>query len=87
MVQTHGNVVFGYLSVLLSTLCLDEEIRSRVRASLPGRTLDRLLSTVEEFLHYHRKVDEEIRDVQREEDAMAGFTTRLQGIVNRIRDS
>ena len=82
-------MVFGYLSVLLSTLTLDDGIRARIRAALPGRSLDRLLATVEEFLLYHRKV-EEIHDNttdgnDHDHDAMAGFTGRLQGIVDRIR--
>lgn len=84
--------------MLLSTLALDDEIRARVRAALPGSGLERLLSTVEEFLLYHRKVEEEIRDSavgngdgNREdpesEGPTAGFTGRLQGIVDRIRDA
>lgn len=86
-------MVFGYLSVLLSTLTLDDGIRARIRAALPGRSLDRLLATVEEFLLYHRRV-EEIHDGiatrptdgnDHDHDAMAGFTGRLQGIVDRIR--
>ncbi|KAL1958320.1 hypothetical protein VTO42DRAFT_4637 [Malbranchea cinnamomea] len=86
--ETHFNVVFGYLSVLLSTLALDDEVRSHMRATLAGPGLARLLSTVEEFLHYHRKVEEEIRDAEREEeDAMVGFTARLQSIVDRIRQA
>lgn len=87
VVQTHSNVAFGYLCVLLCTLCLDDEARSYLRASVKDRSLDRLLGTVEEFLHYHRKVEEELRDVRWEEDAMAGFTSRLQGIVDRIREA
>jgi hypothetical protein len=49
--------------------------------------MGRLLSTVEEFLHYHRKVEEEIQDVQRDDEAVAGSTSRLQSIVSRIRDA
>ena len=89
--------------MLLSTLALDDEIRARIRAAFPGGGLERLLSTVEEFLLYHRKVEEEIRDFavgivgnddgdgNREdpesEGLTAGFTGRLQGIVDRIRDA
>lgn len=84
--QTHTNVAFGYLSVLLSTLCLDDEARSHLRRSLPGKNLDRLLATVDEFLRHYRKVEEELHNPQPQEDPMAEFTSRLQGIVNRIRD-
>ncbi|EEP79202.1 predicted protein [Uncinocarpus reesii 1704] len=85
--QTHSNVAFGYLSVLLSTLCLADEVRAQVRGHLRGNNLGRLLVVVEEFLHYYRKVEEELKDPVLEEDAMSGFTTRLQGIVDRIREA
>lgn len=87
VVQTHSNVAFGYLSVLLSTLCLDDEVRTQVRSQLRGNNLRRLLNVVEEFLHYYRKVEEELTDPVLEEDAMSGFTSRLQSIVDRIREA
>ncbi|EER27525.1 hypothetical protein CPC735_028610 [Coccidioides posadasii C735 delta SOWgp] len=87
VVQTHSNVAFGYLSVLLSTLCLDDEVRTQVRRKMRGNNLSRLLAIVEEFLHYHRKVEEELKDPVLEEDAMAGFTSRLQSIVERIHEA
>ncbi|EFW22824.1 conserved hypothetical protein [Coccidioides posadasii str. Silveira] len=87
VVQTHSNVAFGYLSVLLSTLCLDDEVRTQVRRKMRGNNLSRLLAIVEEFLHYYRKVEEELKDPVLEEDAMAGFTSRLQSIVERIREA
>ncbi|KMU82211.1 hypothetical protein CIHG_10605 [Coccidioides immitis H538.4] len=87
VVQTHSNVAFGYLSVLLSTLCLDDEVRTQVRRKMRGNNLSRLLAIVEEFLHYYRKVEEELKDPVLEEDAMAGFTSRLQSIVDRIREA
>ncbi|KAF3479581.1 uncharacterized protein GIQ15_06557 [Arthroderma uncinatum] len=88
VVQTHSNVAFGYLSVLLCTACLDDDARSYLRTKLQARTFERLLGTVEEFLHYHRKVEDELHDARGDgEDAMSGFTSRLQGIVDRIRDA
>ncbi|WEW56302.1 hypothetical protein PRK78_001745 [Emydomyces testavorans] len=87
VVQTHSNVAFGYLSVLLSTLCLDDDVRSHVRGQLRGNNLGRLLVIMDEFLHYYRKVEEELKDSALEEDAMSGFTSRLQSIVDRIREA
>ncbi|EFR01140.1 hypothetical protein MGYG_04144 [Nannizzia gypsea CBS 118893] len=88
VVQTHSNVAFGYLSVLLCTACLDNEARSYLRSTLQARSFERLLGTVEEFLHYHRKVEDELHDAKGDgEDAMTGFTSRIQGIVDRIRDA
>ncbi|EGE04126.1 hypothetical protein TEQG_03158 [Trichophyton equinum CBS 127.97] len=88
VVQTHSNVAFGYLSVLLCTASLDDEARSYLRSTIQPRTFERLLGTVEEFLHYHRKVEDELHDARGDaEDAMTGFTSRLQGIVDRIRNA
>jgi len=81
VVQTHSNVAFGYLSILLCTLCLEREAYSVVKSAMNGTGLDRLLATVEEFLHYHRKVDEELHQSQ----SVKEFTFRLQGILNQIR--
>ncbi|OJD23763.1 hypothetical protein ACJ73_04881 [Blastomyces percursus] len=87
VVQTHSNVAFGYLSVLLSTVCLDDEARLHVRNSLPGRSIGRVLATVEEFLHYHRKVEKELQIGGREHESVSGFTCRLQSIVDRIKQA
>lgn len=86
MVQTHTNVAFGYLSVLLSTLCLNDQARTHLRHSLPGQNLNRLLATVDEFLCHYRKVEKELCSFDTQDDPMAEFTSRLQGIVNRIKD-
>lgn len=83
--QTHSNVAFGYLSILLCTLSLDESVRARLRRSLCGNGLSRVLATAEEFLQYHRKVEDELRSLGGEQDQVAGFTSRLQGLVERIR--
>lgn len=81
VVQTHSNVAFGYLSILLCTLCLDPEAYSVVKNSMKGTGLTKVLATVEEFLHYHRKVDEELQQSQ----SVKEFTGRLQRILNQIR--
>ncbi|KAL1999495.1 hypothetical protein VTN02DRAFT_4437 [Thermoascus thermophilus] len=86
VVQTHFNVAFGYLSILLSMLCLDPDARSHIRNSLNGDGLSLVLTTVEEFIHYHQKVEEEL-DHSTAENLMVKFTSRLQGIVNLIRQS
>ncbi|KAJ9300294.1 hypothetical protein DTO271G3_2411 [Paecilomyces variotii] len=84
-VQTHSNVAFGYLSILLCTLSLDESVRARLKHSLRGNGLSRVLATAEEFLQYHKKVEDELRSLGGEQDQVAGFTSRLQGLVERIR--
>ncbi|OJD14742.1 hypothetical protein AJ78_04940 [Emergomyces pasteurianus Ep9510] len=87
VVQTHSNVAFGYLSVLLSTVSLNDEARLQLGSSLHGRYIDRVLATVEEFLHYHRKVEKELQDGGGERESVSGFTCRLQGIVDRIKQA
>ncbi|EED18428.1 hypothetical protein TSTA_121680 [Talaromyces stipitatus ATCC 10500] len=81
VVQTHSNVAFGYLSILLCTLCLEREAYATLKSAMKGTGLARLLATVEEFLHYHRKVDEELQQSQ----SVKEFTVRLQRILNQIR--
>ncbi|OAX83458.1 hypothetical protein ACJ72_02176 [Emergomyces africanus] len=87
VVQTHSNVAFGYLSVLLSTVSLNDEARLQLRSSPHGRNIDCVLATVEEFLHYHRKVEKELQDGGGERESVSGFISRLQGIVDRIKQS
>lgn len=78
-------MAFGYLSVLLSYLCADQEVRLRVSSRLKGRTLKQLLDAVDEFLHYHRQVDDEIYQNDGEMDVRAGFIDRLQRMVNELK--
>lgn len=78
-------MAFGYLSVLLSYLCVDQEVRLRVSSRLKGRTLKQLLDAVDEFLHYHRQVDDEIYQNDGEMDVRAGFIDRLQRMVNELK--
>ena len=84
--ETHSNVAFGYLAVLLANLCLDANVKVRVRSKLPGGTLRPLSEAVEEFLLFHKKVDDQIQASQGDESAQDGFTERLQGVVDRLND-
>lgn len=52
---------------------------------LQGRTLKQLLDAVDEFLHYHRQIDEEIYQDDGEMDVRAGFIDRLQRMVNELK--
>lgn len=67
-------------------LCLDPDARLHIRNSLNGDGLSLVLKTVEEFIHYHQKVEEEL-DQSTAEDPIVEFTSRLQGIVILIRQS
>lgn len=73
---------------MLSTLCTDDHIRSRVKARLEGGNLDQLLVAAEEFLDYSRKAEEvDLSEAVHEDDPRVGFTERLQGIVDRLKEA
>lgn len=56
-----------------------------MNSCLPGQTLQQLLNAVEEFLHYHRQIDEEICEENEDVDVKASFIRRLQGVVDELR--
>lgn len=72
MVEVHHNVAVGYLAVLLLTLCLKPEARSRIKE----KELTRIKSTVDEFLQYHQKIESR--------EAASGFLVRLQALVGQV---
>lgn len=82
--DSHYNVVVGYLSILLVTLCLNLEALSQVKELLGGEGLDILLSTADEFQQYHEKVEE---DLQAGGSAYSSFTAQLQSIICQVRQS
>ena len=71
--------------MLLGWLCLDPAIKARVSDHLPGNSLKQLLDAVEEFLRYHRSVDQAIVGADGEDVARANFISRLQSHVNDLR--
>ena len=71
--------------MLLSNLCIDGVIREQVRSRLRGGTLKQLLDAVEEFLHYHRQVDDQISQIGEEIEPKVGFVGRLQSVVERLK--
>ena len=86
MEESQSNVAFGYLSVLLGSLCQNSDIRELLRSKLPGRTLQPLVYAVDEFIQHHRKVDD-LYDGESGSDSGNGFTQRLQLVVDRLRQS
>lgn len=92
--QSHAMVTFGYLSVLLTTLCLDAKVREHVRGRLPGSSLRGVFVAVEEFLKHMRKVEQDERMVEYDEEEkingsakekMSDFAERFQNIVRELR--
>lgn len=82
--ETSSNVALGYLSVLLSFLCLNRTVRARASARLHGGTLKQLVDALEEFLQYHRQIDADVHPGEGEEDTRAGFLGRWQGLVDDL---
>ncbi|KAI5295160.1 hypothetical protein KEM52_002197, partial [Ascosphaera acerosa] len=83
--KTRSNVVLGYLSLFLCTLCLDDAVRRHLNHAFQGKGLDHLLRTVEEFLQYYRKVEDDLGSGNDMQDSMSTFLARLQTIVDRVR--
>lgn len=79
------NVAFGYLSVLLSYLCLNETVRFMVSSQLQGGSLKQLLDAVQEFLHYHREIDANIHKPEKGVDVQADFIDRLQRLIDGLK--
>ncbi|KAI9841916.1 MAG: hypothetical protein M1837_000302 [Sclerophora amabilis] len=87
MEETQFNVAFGYLAVLFSVLSLRSEIRQHVCSRLPGATIQPLLAAVEEFLHYHQRVDDQLRKEGQSTDSQDGFKERLQANLDLLKRS
>ncbi|KAL8996765.1 MAG: hypothetical protein Q9169_003788 [Polycauliona sp. 2 TL-2023] len=83
--ETSSNVAFGYLSVLLSYLCVEDDARQLVASHLPGGTLQTLLDTVVEFLRYHRQIDDGIDQEDGEMNLKASFMGRVESTVLDLR--
>ncbi|KAH0538618.1 hypothetical protein FGG08_004819 [Glutinoglossum americanum] len=86
MEESQSNVAFGYLSVLLGSLCQNPDIRGLLRSKLPGGTLKPLVYAVDEFLQHHKKVDD-LYDGEEGSGSRNGFTQRLQLVVDRLKQS
>ncbi|KAL2866342.1 WAPL family protein [Aspergillus lucknowensis] len=84
--EAHENVVAGYLSILLLTICLDKEARIFVKKSLNGYGLATVLSTAEKFLQYHREVEKDAHLFETSEEVGSRLTGRLGLIVTRVRN-
>ncbi len=79
-------MAFGYLSVLLGTLCLSDDIAERIQLSQPGKSLQPLITSIEEFISHHRKVDSLLEDESDGHSPQTGLTQRLSRVVDALRD-
>ncbi|KAJ6127480.1 Wings apart-like protein [Penicillium sp. IBT 18751x] len=86
VLEVHHNVTVGYLAVLLLVLSLDMDARRQIRKPMQSNGLAMVMSTVDEFLQYHRKIDQELNPLQTEGKA-SGFLVRLQSLVSQVQES
>ena len=73
----------GYLAVLLLALCLHSAARLQIQKSLHSKGLEMVMSTVDEFLQYHRKIEQESFPVQVQSER-SGFHSRLHDLISQI---
>lgn len=71
--------------MLLGCLCLNPAIKARISGRLPGNSLKQLLDAVDEFLQYHRRVDQAIARGDGEDDARVSFVGRVQSHVDDLK--
>ncbi len=60
-------------------------VRAQISSRLAGGTLKQLLDAMNEFLSFHRKVDEETARSDGEVDFRAGFISRLQSVIENLK--
>ena len=90
MEETHFNVALGYLSVLLSYLCLDEGVRQQICMLLPGQRIRPMINMALEFLQYHKEVDAQLHTDAAGDGAVYaqdGFTERLQSVIESLAEA
>ena len=71
-------MAYGYVTVLLCYLCLNNTVRKEAEDRLHGHSLKPLLNAMEEFLQYHRQIE-------RDRDLPEDFTSRLQALADKLR--
>ncbi|UPX12577.1 uncharacterized protein EKO05_0003121 [Ascochyta rabiei] len=85
--ESEFSVQVGFLTVLLGNLCLNNTVRSKVRASLPGQQLQPLLEQMKEFARIHEHVDK--RTASRFEgpegkEALNNYYLRIMHVVRKL---
>ncbi|RAK84515.1 Rheb small monomeric GTPase RhbA [Aspergillus costaricaensis CBS 115574] len=82
--EVHYNVVIGYLSIVLATLCLNEEALNQIRESIRGEGLLLVLSTAEEFLKFHQKVEQDSQLFESSGERGESYYPTIENTFSRI---
>lgn len=86
MLLAQFNVSYGWLAVALGNLCQNAQVKAQVAEELPGKTINPLIETVEEFAQHYRKADREMFDGEEGDTVTANVTERLKAVAARLRD-
>lgn len=79
------NVAYGYLAVLLASLCRNQQAKDIVASKLPGKNLHALIDAVEEFVKHHQRVDTLSFDGEEGMEVWSAFTEKLKGVLERLK--
>ncbi|PYI10103.1 Rheb small monomeric GTPase RhbA [Aspergillus sclerotiicarbonarius CBS 121057] len=82
--EVHYNVVIGYLSILLVILCLDEDAFTQIKKSSCGEGLPLVLSTAEEFLQFHQKVEQDSQLFETWSEGGKSYYPTIENTFSRI---
>ncbi|KAM3071971.1 hypothetical protein ACMFMF_007368 [Clarireedia jacksonii] len=82
--ESQKNVPFGYLSVLLGHFCLFPAIEKRVRARQKTKTLRPLITSIQEFIVYHKAADNEIAADENGHSPHVAVTEQLENLVKKL---
>ncbi|ATZ48399.1 hypothetical protein BCIN_03g06230 [Botrytis cinerea B05.10] len=82
--ESHKNVPFGYLSVLLGHFCLLPAIEKRIRIRQTTKTLRPLITSINEFIVYHKAADDEIAPNEDGHSPHVTVTKQLEDLVQKL---
>ncbi|KAJ4363327.1 hypothetical protein N0V95_001100 [Ascochyta clinopodiicola] len=85
--ESEFSVQIGFLTVLLGNLCLNDTVRSKIRASLPGQQLQPLLNQMKEFARIHEHVDKGTAsrfEGPEGKEALNNYYVRIMHVVKKL---
>jgi hypothetical protein len=86
MEKTQASIPIGYLAVLLGNMCLNNQVRNKIRSRFPGKSVDLLVDAIKEFVRHNERVDRESNDFEGEEgrEVWQNWTARMMMVVQRL---
>ncbi|KAL5121620.1 hypothetical protein ACEQ8H_000306 [Pleosporales sp. CAS-2024a] len=89
MEESQSSVAIGYLSVLMGNLCLNQSVRTRVCAQLPGGELDMLVNKIKEFVQVHEHANRKAEEYEGDEgqETWQNYTARIMLVVKHLQSA